>query len=281
MPSKVHIDYVSRTRNLTESAAPMPARSQPLQASSIATQISFAQMMLAQVETAMVAESSQNLAESNFYPSKSVQESQPPSATLSMSPPVVCDLEPKSSESSEVDTPVVPKPICKASEGDHCSAQSSQKVDTHSSVLPAVAVWFPSSAPRAENSTMSLQSALSPGSFTASQSIAESLGGGSRQAQLSEQMQQALAMANKYGRSLRIDINSDTQLIFRMSKGLVSAEFLSQGSALLVSSLSGQLETLKTRLQEQNLPVDTLTIREDTPQGQQHHGQKKPDDNDA
>ncbi|MEB3206328.1 MAG: hypothetical protein VKK59_03135 [Vampirovibrionales bacterium] len=282
MPSNVTMDTVSKARPLAESAAGSHTASQPLQASSITAQISFAQLMLAQAETTMLAESSKNLTNCPQDALKSSLENKIASAsTFSMQPPSVSELAPKSPESSEVNPPVDPKPIAKASEDEPAPSQSTHKGDTPSVVLPAVAVWFPTSALRAEPSTMSLQAALSPASFATRQVIAETLGGGSRQAQLSEKMQNALAMAHKYGRSVRIDINRDTQLIFRLSKGLVSAEFLSQGSGLLVSSLSGQLETLKARLQEQNLPVDTLTIREDTPQGQKHHGQKNPDDNDA
>jgi hypothetical protein len=274
----MNVDKVRQASGPTETLPKANSSAHTLEASAISAQISFAQMMLAQAESSMVSESSASIATEAL--SQLVKQSEKPTLSLIEQPVLkeaASDLEPESTESSEPATPVASKPIASGTEESKKPAHSSPKSETTPSVLPAVAVWFPSSSFRADNASMNLQSALSPAALSASQAAAETLGGGSRQGQLSEQMQNALAMAHKYGRAVRIDLNSGTQLIFRLSQGRVSAEFLSQSPGLLNSSLSGQLESLKTRLQEQNLPVDTLTIREDTPRGQKQPQQQDAD----
>jgi hypothetical protein len=92
---------------------------------------------------------------------------------------------------------------------------------------------------------------------------------------LQEKVSKWLQQAHSAGRPIRLDLDEQTALFLRIRQGKVSAEWLlKQGQPSQVAALAAQVEALRQRLSEQDLPVEQFTVRPE--QGQNRQQQRQP-----
>lgn len=91
---------------------------------------------------------------------------------------------------------------------------------------------------------------------------------------LSQKMTALLQESMRSGRPVRVSLEDASSLVLRIRQGKVSAEFL-PATAAQAALWQASLTELKTRLSQQNLPVEALWVRPDSSQNKPNRQQQE------
>ena len=98
-------------------------------------------------------------------------------------------------------------------------------------------------------------------------------------AAISERLAALVKKAHQTGQPIRVEVDPKTSIVLRIKNGRVSAEFLTSDAAAAMH-IKQHMDSLRNRIQSENLPVDTLTYRYEDRQ-QQSEPQNNESDTEA
>lgn len=99
----------------------------------------------------------------------------------------------------------------------------------------------------------------------------------SRMLMLQEKWTNLMQKAQQLGRPIRVDLDEQLSLLLRIRQGKVSAEWVANGTQAQgkLAALAAQVQALKQRMQEADLPVEDLHVRQDDAQSQNSHSRQQ------